>query len=92
MKRRRLIAVADVWGLSTVGTTKAQERNPGNTYLELIAASRKATSFDQIASFLSSDLLREIEAQPPKPGGVVHVREGHLEFDRRKVHEGIDVG
>jgi hypothetical protein len=54
---------AAAWVLS-VGTLFAQTGKPGDAYLELISAAKKATTFDQIAPYLSAGTLQEMKSMP----------------------------
>ncbi|MDQ2871138.1 MAG: hypothetical protein M3S32_10365 [Acidobacteriota bacterium] len=63
MKRHRRMAIAAAW-VMTAGTVLAQAGKPGDVYLELISASKKATTFDQIAPYLSAAVLQEMKSMP----------------------------
>jgi hypothetical protein len=60
--KKRWTAVA-IWVL-WAGLASAQAGKPGDMYLELISATKKATSFDQIAPYMSADMLKEMKAAP----------------------------
>lgn len=65
MTRYRLLFAAAI--VSVLGLPRAafpQDLKPGDMYLELVSASRKATSFDQIAPYLSSAFVKEMKSQP----------------------------
>jgi hypothetical protein len=60
---RLLFAAAIVWVLAA-RPAYPQDRKPGDMYLELVSASKKATAFEQIAPYLSSAFLKDMKAQP----------------------------
>jgi len=63
MGRIAVIAAAFIWSFSG-SLALAQDSDPTAMYLEFVAATQKATAFDQIAPYFTAQFRRELEAQP----------------------------
>lgn len=65
MSARRIViaAAALIWTFSA-SLTLAQNTDATPMYLEFIAATQKATAFDQIAPYFTTEFRKELEAQP----------------------------
>ena len=62
--RKRLVTAAMIVCVLAAGAGAASSGKPGDMYLELVSASRGATSFEQIAPYLSASLLKEMKGLP----------------------------
>jgi hypothetical protein len=63
MSRIVIALAALIWSFSS-GLTWAQHSDPAAMYLEFIAATRKATAFEQIAPYFTLEFRKEMEGQP----------------------------
>ncbi|MBI2486219.1 MAG: hypothetical protein HYW01_04520 [Deltaproteobacteria bacterium] len=62
--RRIVIALAAlIWSFSA-SLTFAQNPEPTAMYLEFVAATQRATAFDQIAPYFTTEFRKELEVQP----------------------------
>ena len=62
--RRIVVAAAALMWSFSASVALAQDSDPTAMYLEFVAATQKATAFDQIAPYFTAEFRRELEAQP----------------------------